>query len=180
VTAHWPKLRSIDNRQHGPCHHRYSPRNQSDTPREGEQPYAVGDTFRVQGLELTDHFFKVPLSHFNPADADADAAHAETIEVFAREVVSISKADEAKRKDLPYLLFLQGGPGGAVQVECSLPMALNRMVSTLETLIAVSEFAFNCNLYRYFPGSRRRAPRRLAGGSARWDCTRVNAVDTIA
>lgn len=68
--------------------------------------HRVGDTFRVKGLELTDHFFNVPLNHF----AD-DAAGAETIEVFAREVVSVEKADQSKRKDMPYLLFLQGGPG---------------------------------------------------------------------
>ena len=71
--------------------------------------HRVGDTFRVKGLELTDHFFKVPLNHF--AAAAADAANAETIEVFAREVVSMDKSDPAKRKDMPYLLFLQGGPG---------------------------------------------------------------------
>ena len=68
--------------------------------------HRVGDTFRVKGLDLTDHFFKVPLNHFA-----ADSSKEDRIEVFAREVVSIDKADAAKRKDLPYLLFLQGGPG---------------------------------------------------------------------
>lgn len=67
-------------------------------------PHRVGDVFRVRGLELTDHFFDVPLDHANPASSP-------TLEIFAREVVAASKADPSKRADLPYLLYLQGGPG---------------------------------------------------------------------
>jgi pimeloyl-ACP methyl ester carboxylesterase len=52
------------------------------------------------GLHLTDHSVAVPLDHHDPA--------AGSIEVFAREVVSVDRAGE----DLPWLLFLQGGPGG--------------------------------------------------------------------
>ncbi|MEV7625300.1 alpha/beta fold hydrolase [Actinoplanes sp. NPDC089786] len=52
------------------------------------------------GLRFADHTVTVPLDHHRP---DGD-----TIEVFAREVV----AAENTRKDLPWLLFLQGGPGG--------------------------------------------------------------------
>ncbi|MEU9126170.1 alpha/beta fold hydrolase [Streptomyces sp. NPDC048506] len=47
----------------------------------------------------TDHVFTVPLDHSSP--------HGPTIEVFAREVVDPSRAGE----ELPWLLFLQGGPG---------------------------------------------------------------------
>jgi len=56
---------------------------------------------RVPGLVLTDHRFAVPLSHHRP-----DGEH---ISVFGREVVAAEKADA----DLPWLLFLQGGPGVA-------------------------------------------------------------------
>lgn len=52
------------------------------------------------GLRFTDHTVTVPLDHRRPDGA--------TIEVFAREVV----AAENHQKDLPWLLFLQGGPGG--------------------------------------------------------------------
>lgn len=52
------------------------------------------------GLRFTDHVVNVPLDHGRP-----DAG---TIEVFAREVVAADRASE----DLPWLLFLQGGPGG--------------------------------------------------------------------
>jgi pimeloyl-ACP methyl ester carboxylesterase len=52
------------------------------------------------GLRFTDHVVNVPLDHGRP-----DAG---TIEVFAREVVAADRAGE----DLPWLLFLQGGPGG--------------------------------------------------------------------
>ncbi|MEV4617306.1 alpha/beta fold hydrolase [Asanoa sp. NPDC049573] len=55
---------------------------------------------RVPGLVLTDHTFTVPLDHADPAGT--------TIEVFAREVVATDRAGD----DLPWLLFLQGGPGG--------------------------------------------------------------------
>lgn len=58
-------------------------------------------TFR--GLRTTEHFFAVPLDH-----ADPDG---ETITVFAREYSSTEHSDEAVAA-LPWLLYLQGGPGG--------------------------------------------------------------------
>jgi len=48
---------------------------------------------------LTDHFFAVPLDH--------DDRGGERIEVYAREVVAAGKP----AADLPWLLYLQGGPG---------------------------------------------------------------------
>jgi pimeloyl-ACP methyl ester carboxylesterase len=54
---------------------------------------------RLPGLVLTDHEVEVPLDH-----ADPDG---EQITVFAREVVAPRKRDQ----DLPWLVFLQGGPG---------------------------------------------------------------------
>ena len=58
-------------------------------------------TVRIPGLVLTDHVVEVPLDHHDPADG-------RTIEVFAREVVAVDREHD----DLPWLLFLQGGPGG--------------------------------------------------------------------
>jgi pimeloyl-ACP methyl ester carboxylesterase len=58
-------------------------------------------TTRIPGYVLTDHLVEVPLDHANPDDG-------RTIEVFAREVVATGKEDD----DLPWLVFLQGGPGG--------------------------------------------------------------------
>jgi pimeloyl-ACP methyl ester carboxylesterase len=52
------------------------------------------------GLRFADHAVTVPLDHANPGG--------ETIEVFAREVMAADKTGE----DLPWLIFLQGGPGG--------------------------------------------------------------------
>lgn len=54
---------------------------------------------RIPGLELTDHQFSQPLDHERP--------DGETIPVFAREVVAL----EHVGKDLPWLVFFQGGPG---------------------------------------------------------------------
>ena len=56
-------------------------------------------SFRHPGTVLTDRFFGVPLDHQRP--------DGEQIEVFAREVAAADKAGA----DLPWLLFLQGGPG---------------------------------------------------------------------
>ena len=58
-------------------------------------------SYRQPGTVLTDHVFAVPLDHGWPGG--------EQIEVFAREVVAADKAGA----DLPWLLFLQGGPGFA-------------------------------------------------------------------
>ncbi|MGX9888044.1 alpha/beta fold hydrolase [Streptomyces sp. NPDC002276] len=57
-------------------------------------------SYRQPGVVLTDRRFTVPLDHEDPTG--------ETIELYAREVVASDKAD---RKDLPWLLYLQGGPG---------------------------------------------------------------------
>ncbi|NCG36745.1 MAG: alpha/beta fold hydrolase [Actinobacteria bacterium] len=54
---------------------------------------------RMPGMVVTDHTFSLPLDHAEPND--------ETIEVFAREVVAPGRENEK----LPFLVFLQGGPG---------------------------------------------------------------------
>jgi pimeloyl-ACP methyl ester carboxylesterase len=55
---------------------------------------------RQPGVVSTDHVLQVPLDHADPGG--------EQIEVYAREVVAAGR----ERDDLPWLLFLQGGPGG--------------------------------------------------------------------
>ncbi|MFI1364609.1 alpha/beta fold hydrolase [Streptomyces griseochromogenes] len=56
-------------------------------------------SYRQPGVVLTDRHFTVPLDH-----ADPDG---ETIELYAREAVARDKAGQ----DLPWLVYLQGGPG---------------------------------------------------------------------
>jgi pimeloyl-ACP methyl ester carboxylesterase len=56
-------------------------------------------SYRQPGTVLTDRTFAVPLDHARP--------DGEQIEVFAREVAAADKAGD----DLPWLVFLQGGPG---------------------------------------------------------------------
>jgi pimeloyl-ACP methyl ester carboxylesterase len=58
-------------------------------------------SYRQPGLVLTDRTFTVPLDHAAPAGP--------RIEVFAREVVAADKAAAG----LPWLVYLQGGPGQA-------------------------------------------------------------------
>jgi proline iminopeptidase len=57
-------------------------------------------------MRTAEHYFTVPLDHFAPGGEVP-----ETITVFAREYVS-SAHTEAEAAKLPWLLFLQGGPGG--------------------------------------------------------------------
>jgi pimeloyl-ACP methyl ester carboxylesterase len=56
-------------------------------------------SYRQPGTVLTDHTFTVPLDYAKPDGAQ--------IQVFAREVVAADKASA----DLPWLVYLQGGPG---------------------------------------------------------------------
>ncbi len=56
-------------------------------------------TTRFSGLTLRPHQFTVPLDYSNP--------NGDTLTVFAREVVATARENDA----LPWLVFLQGGPG---------------------------------------------------------------------
>ncbi|WP_042804403.1 alpha/beta fold hydrolase, partial [Streptomyces sp. C] len=56
-------------------------------------------SYRQPGVVLTDHHFTVPLDHDRP--------DGERIELYAREVVANDKDPER----LPWLLYLEGGPG---------------------------------------------------------------------
>jgi pimeloyl-ACP methyl ester carboxylesterase len=57
------------------------------------------NTFHIPGLILTDHEFTVPLNY--------SKSDGEQITIFAREV----SAPDKKADTLPWLLFLEGGPG---------------------------------------------------------------------
>lgn len=61
---------------------------------------ASSEAYTARGVRMRDHFFTVPLDHAQPQGP--------TIEVFAREL-SDARIDA---EELPWLLFLQGGPGG--------------------------------------------------------------------
>ncbi|MEW2172234.1 alpha/beta fold hydrolase [Streptomyces sp. NPDC007027] len=56
-------------------------------------------SYRQPGVVLTDRRFTVPLDHDDPGG--------ERIEVYGREAVAASPADE----ELPWLVYLEGGPG---------------------------------------------------------------------
>jgi pimeloyl-ACP methyl ester carboxylesterase len=75
--------------------------NQGATPPAAD--HTVGRTLVLRGLRATGHVFRVPLDHADPTSAD--------IEVFAREYSSLEHTDDEAAR-LPWLLFLQGGPGG--------------------------------------------------------------------
>ena len=54
---------------------------------------------RLPGIVLTDHEFDMPLNYEQPSG--------DKIRIFGREVVACDK----EKKDLPWLVFFQGGPG---------------------------------------------------------------------
>lgn len=80
-------------------------------------------TYRQPGVVLTDHHFTVPLDH--------DAPSGETIELYAREVVASDKA----RQDLPWLVYLQGGPGFGANRFVGRPAWLGRALKEYRVLL---------------------------------------------
>ncbi|MEU0578294.1 alpha/beta fold hydrolase [Streptomyces griseoincarnatus] len=81
------------------------------------------DTYRQPGVVLTDRRFTVPLDHDNPSG--------ETIELYAREVVARDKAG----RDLPWLLYLQGGPGFGANRFVGKPAWLGRALEDYRVLL---------------------------------------------
>ena len=59
---------------------------------------SAAESYLVRGLRVQDHHFTAPLDHAHPEGP--------SITLFAREL------SDPEGKDLPWLLFLQGGPGG--------------------------------------------------------------------
>ncbi|MEU3601411.1 alpha/beta fold hydrolase [Streptomyces sp. NPDC006798] len=56
-------------------------------------------SYHQPGVVVTDHRFTVPLDHDDPDGGQ--------LELFGREIVAVGRADD----DLPWLLYLEGGPG---------------------------------------------------------------------
>ncbi|WP_262104387.1 alpha/beta hydrolase [Arthrobacter sp. Marseille-P9274] len=63
--------------------------------------HRIAAEHRMRGVRTVEHFFTVPLVHAEPSRG--------SIEVFAREYTS---PEHDSVRELPWLLFLQGGPGG--------------------------------------------------------------------
>ncbi|MCH5671408.1 alpha/beta fold hydrolase [Streptomyces gilvus] len=80
-------------------------------------------TYRQPGVVLTDRHFTVPLDHDDPAG--------ESIELYAREVV----ASEKVRQDLPWLVYLQGGPGFGANRFVGKPAWLGRALKEYRVLL---------------------------------------------
>lgn len=78
---------------------------------------------RLPGLHVTDHEFEVPLDHADPTG--------ESLTVFAREVVAPRKRDQ----DLPWLLYLQGGPGARAPRPTTRSGWLGRALSEFRVLL---------------------------------------------
>ncbi|HEY1624104.1 MAG TPA: alpha/beta fold hydrolase [Streptosporangiaceae bacterium] len=80
-------------------------------------------TYRQPGTIVTDWTFAVPLDHARP--------DGEQIEVFARQIVAAGQADA----DLPWLVFLQGGPGHAAQRPVGREGWLDRALEDYQVLL---------------------------------------------
>lgn len=63
-------------------------------------PFTASQNVKIEGILSRDLNFTLPLDHSDP--------NGQTINVFAREIVSINNA---KNKDAPYAVYFQGGPG---------------------------------------------------------------------
>ncbi|MFI9330855.1 alpha/beta fold hydrolase [Kitasatospora sp. NPDC052868] len=102
---------------------------------------------RLPGIVTTDHVFELPLDHTAP--------QGEQIEVYAREVVSATRAKD----DLPWLLFLQGGPGGKAARPLGRDGWLERALDDYRVLLLDQR-----GTGRSTPATRQTLPRR--GGAA--------------
>jgi pimeloyl-ACP methyl ester carboxylesterase len=74
----------------------------------GTVPHTVKAQHEYRGMRTVEHYFEVPLDHFG---GGTGPGRGETITVFAREYVSADHSEDAAA-ELPWLLYLQGGPGG--------------------------------------------------------------------
>ena len=81
-------------------------------------------TYRQPGTVLTDHHFSVPLDHGKP--------DGERIEVFGREVAAAGKAGD---RSLPWLVYLQGGPGFAAPRPAGRSSWLDRALDDYRVLL---------------------------------------------
>ena len=76
--------------------------------------HTVKARHEFRGMRTAEHYFTVPLDHFGQGAGGRPGTPGredDTITVFAREYVSASHTP-AEAEGLPWLLFLQGGPGG--------------------------------------------------------------------
>jgi pimeloyl-ACP methyl ester carboxylesterase len=80
-------------------------------------------SYRQPGTVLSDRVFTVPLDHADPAG--------EHIEVFGREVVAAGEASQR----LPWLVFLQGGPGMGAQRPVGREAWLDRALRDFRVLL---------------------------------------------
>jgi pimeloyl-ACP methyl ester carboxylesterase len=80
-------------------------------------------TYRQPGTIVTDRAFGVPLDHGKP--------DGEQIEIFARQITAASKADA----NLPWLVFLQGGPGHGAQRPVGREAWLHRALDDYQVLL---------------------------------------------
>ncbi|KAF9218570.1 alpha/beta-hydrolase [Gyrodon lividus] len=68
------------------------------------------------GIRVVERFFNVPLDYGNP--------QGKHIRIYARNLVPLEKTKEPpEQSKLPYLLYLQGGPGFEVELQSSLELA---------------------------------------------------------
>ncbi|AQS66124.1 alpha/beta fold hydrolase [Streptomyces pactum] len=80
-------------------------------------------SYRQPGVVLTDRRFTVPLDHANPSG--------ETIELYARECV----ASDRTGQNLPWLVYLQGGPGFGANRFIGRPAWLGRALKDYRVLL---------------------------------------------
>jgi pimeloyl-ACP methyl ester carboxylesterase len=81
-------------------------------------------TYRQTGTVLTDHHVSVPLDHRKP--------DGERITVFAREVVAAAQAGNER---LPWLVYLEGGPGHAARRPVGRSTWLDRALDDYRVLL---------------------------------------------
>ncbi|ODQ64983.1 alpha/beta-hydrolase [Nadsonia fulvescens var. elongata DSM 6958] len=77
----------------------------------GTEGYVEFDKYTVKGLEVETLFFDLPLNYKKPSGVK--------IRIAIKRTVATDKVGDRDADTLPYLIYLQGGPG----FECAMPMS---------------------------------------------------------
>ncbi|EFJ41741.1 hypothetical protein VOLCADRAFT_84021 [Volvox carteri f. nagariensis] len=83
--------------------------------------HEVGKTFNVPGLVVREHTFTVPLDY----SGQAGPYKGQTITLFARELLA-----PARNENLPFLVYLQGGPGFEAPRPCEASIWIKSAVNS--------------------------------------------------
>ncbi|GLC38628.1 hypothetical protein PLESTB_000454000 [Pleodorina starrii] len=118
-----PSLLSMDSTRPSPA----SKRQRTGVEVAGVTPrHEAGKTFNVPGLVVREHTFTVPLDY----SGQSGTYKGQTITLFARELLG-----PARNENLPFLVYIQGGPGFEAPRPCEASIWIKSAVNSHRVLL---------------------------------------------